>query len=100
MKKKTNKLAKLERNRFSILTYDLTKCIVCGMPKQDLNEIFCGRNRQNSMKWGLVMPMCRRCHTRYTNDREMQLKWMKIGQKAFEETYDIDFVEIFKRNYI
>lgn len=100
MKKKTNKLAKLEKNRFSILTYDLTKCIVCGMPKQDLNEIFCGRNRQNSMKWGLVMPMCRRCHIRYTNDREMQLKWMKIGQKAFEETYDIDFVEIFKRNYI
>lgn len=100
MKVKSKKLAKLERNRFSIITDDLTKCIICGMPKQDLNEIFCGRNRQNSMKWGLVIPMCRRCHTEYTNNREMQLKWMKLGQKAFEETYDIDFIEIFKRNYI
>lgn len=100
MKVKSKKLAKLERDRFSILTYDLTTCIVCGKPKQDLNEIFCGRNRQNSMKYGLVMPMCRLCHTEYTNNREMQLKWMKIGQKKFEEVYDLDFLEIFKRNYL
>ena len=100
MKIKSKKLAKLERERFSIITDDLTKCIICGMPKQDLNEIFCGRNRQNSMKWGLVIPMCRRCHTEYTNNREMQLKWMKLGQQAFEKTYDKDFIEIFKRNYI
>ena len=99
MKVKSKKLAKLERERFSIITDDLTKCIVCGMPKQDLNEIYPGRNRQNSMKWGLVIPMCRRCHTKYTNNREMQLYWMKLGQQAFEKTYDIDFIEIFKRNY-
>lgn len=100
MKYKTNKLAKLERNRFSILTCDLTTCIECGRPKQDLNEIYPGRNRQNSMKYGLVIPMCRRCHTEYTNNREMQLKWMKIGQKAFEELYDKDFLDTFKRNYL
>ena len=100
MKKKTSKLAKLERDRFSIITYDLTRCIICGMPKHDLNEIYPGRNRQNSMKWGLVIPMCRRCHTEYTNNREMQLKWMKLGQKAFQDTYDLDFLEIFKRNYL
>ena len=99
MKVKSKKLAKLERERFSILTEDLTRCIICGMPKQDLNEIFCGRNRQNSMKWGLVIPMCRRCHTEYTNNREMQLKWMKLGQEAFEKTYEVDFIEIFRRNY-
>lgn len=100
MKVKSKKLAKLERERFSIITDDLTRCIVCGMPKQDLNEIFPGRNRQNSMKWGLVIPMCRKCHTEYTNNREMQLYWMKLGQEIFKKTYDIDFIEIFKRNYI
>lgn len=99
MKVKSKKLAKLERDRFSIITDDLTRCIECGMPKQDLNEIYPGRNRQNSMKWGLVIPMCRRCHTEYTNNREMQLKWMKKGQIIFEKTYDIDFIEIFRRNY-
>lgn len=100
MKVKSKKLAKLERDRFSILTYDLTTCIECGRPKQDLNEIYPGRNRQNSMKYGLVIPMCRECHTRYTNDRNMQLKWMKLGQQAFEKLYDLDFRDIFKRNYL
>ena len=100
MKVKSKKLAKLERDRFSILTYDLTRCIICGMPKQDLNEIYPGRNRQNSMKWGLVIPMCRSCHTKYTNDRNMQLYWMKLGQEKFEEMYEEDFISIFKRNYL
>lgn len=100
MKVKSKKLAKLERDRFSILTYDLTTCIICGKPKQDLNEIYPGRNRQNSMKYGLIMPMCRKCHTEYTNNADMQLKWKKIGQKKFEELYDLDFLEIFKRNYL
>lgn len=100
MKVKSKKLAKLERDRFSILTYDLTTCIECGRPKQDLNEIYPGRNRQNSMKYGLVIPMCRECHTRYTNNADMQLKWKKIGQQAFEKLYDKDFLDIFKRNYL
>jgi hypothetical protein len=100
MKYKTNKLAKLERKRFSIITNNLSYCIICGKPKQDLNEIFGGRNRQNSMKYGLVIPMCRRCHTEYTNNNDMQLKWKKLGQKKFEETYKEDFLDIFKRNYL
>ena len=100
MKKKSSKLAKLERNRFSIITDNLDYCIICGKPKQDLNEIFAGRNRQNSMKYGLVIPMCRNCHIKYTNDGIMQFYWKKIGQEKFEEIYDEDFLEIFKRNYL
>jgi hypothetical protein len=100
MKKKSSKLAKLERNRFSILTNNLDYCIICGKTKQDLNEIYPGRNRQNSMKYGLVIPMCRSCHTKYTNDRNMQLYWMKLGQEKFEEMYEEDFISIFKRNYL
>jgi len=100
MKKKSSKLAKLERNRFSILTNNLDYCIICGKTKQDLNEIYPGRNRQNSMKYGLVIPICRSCHTKYTNDRNMQLYWMKLGQEKFEEMYEEDFISIFKRNYL
>lgn len=100
MKKKSSKLANLERNRFSIITDNLKYCIICGKPKQDLNEIYAGRNRQNSMKYGLVIPMCRRCHTEYTNNAEMQMKWKKLGQEVFEDTYNEDFIDIFKRNYL
>lgn len=100
MKNKSNKLAKLERHRFSILTDNLDNCIICGKPKQDLNEIYPGRNRQNSMRYGLVIPICRSCHRKYTNDRIMQLYWMKLGQEKFEEIYDEDFLAIFRRNYL
>lgn len=100
MKKKSSKLAKLERNRFSILTDNLDYCIICGQKKQDLNEIYPGRNRQNSMKYGCVIPMCRNCHTKYTNDRNLQLYWMKLCQKKFNEIYEEDFLSIFRRNYL
>ena len=39
MKKKTNKLAKLERSRFSIFTDDLETCMFCGRYASDLNDI-------------------------------------------------------------
>jgi hypothetical protein len=103
MKNKTNKLAKLERSRYSIFTDDLDTCIECGMYATDMNEIYQGRNRQNSMKWGLCIPMCRKCHTKYTNDRNMQLKWMIKGQKEWYKYFDgtkEEWLEIFKRSYI
>ena len=68
IKKKSNKLAKLERNRFSILTDDLEHCYICKkiyfrlVPREDLHEIFGGRNRQISMRKGFVVPLCRKCH--------------------------------------
>lgn len=40
IKKKTSKLQKLEKNRFSILTNNLEKCYICGKNKDDLNEVF------------------------------------------------------------
>ena len=103
MKYKTNKLAKLERSRFSIFTDDLDTCMFCGMGATDLNEIFRGRNRRNSMKYGAVQPLCRRCHTKITNDRKLELKWMIKGQKKVMEYYQMstdEFISIFGRNYI
>ena len=68
IKKKSSKLAKLENNRFSILTDDLEHCYICKrifqkiIPKDDLHEIFGGRNRKISMKMGFVAPVCRKHH--------------------------------------
>lgn len=46
MKNKSKKQAKLERNRFSILTDDLEHCFTCELErrirkKEDLHEVFC-----------------------------------------------------------
>lgn len=103
MKQKSSKLAKLERSRFSIFTDDLETCIVCGMTATDMNEIFRGRNRQNSMKWGLCIPMCRRCHSHLTDNTELETKWKIKGQKKAMKYYKMsveEFIEIFGKNYI
>lgn len=103
MKVKSNKLAKLERSRFSIFTDDLDTCIVCGRYASDMNEIFRGRNRRNSMKWGLCIPMCRSCHSKLTDNNELETKWKIKGQKKCMEYYKMteeEFIEIFGMNYI
>ena len=101
MKNKSNKLAKLERSRTSIITNDLSHCFVCGMRKQHLHEIFYGKNRLNSIKHGMVIPICFNCHTRIHNDIDMDLYYKKLFQKEYEKTHTRDeFISIFYRNYL
>lgn len=99
--KKSAKIVKLERNRKSILTNDLNHCIICGVKKDHLHEIFFGKNRLNSMKYDLVIPLCFKCHTEMHNNIEWQKYWHKKGQLAFMESYPgLDFIDIFKKNYL
>jgi hypothetical protein len=103
MKQKSSKLAKLERSRFSIFTDDLDTCMFCGLSATDLNEIFRGRNRRNSMKWGAVIPLCRNCHNKITDNIELETKWKIKGQKQVMDFYKMskeEFIEIFGRNYL
>ena len=101
IKTKSSRLAKLERNRFSLFTDDLDHCIICGKKKDNIHEIFCGRNRQNSMKYGLCLPICESCHSKYQNDFLFNEKWHKKGQAIFSKAYpDLKFEDIFKKNYL
>lgn len=101
MKVKSNKLAKLERDRFSLFTDDNSKCMICGSTyKLTWHEIFSGRNRQNSMKYGLCLRMCLACHQGKQEDKEFNDLYHQKGQALFEETYpDLNFIEIFGRGY-
>lgn len=89
IKKKSNKLAKLEKNRFSILTDDLDHCYICKtrklreVEKEDLHEIFRGRNRQICMRYGFVAPLCRQCH----EDKEIQEYLKQLCMVKAKETY-------------
>lgn len=103
LKTRTKKQARLERNRFSILTNDLEHCIICGAKKDHLHEIFFGRNRANSIKYGLVISLCQNCHTEMHKNKEWQDYWHIMAQKKFMEYYhkSVDeFIEIFKINYL
>ena len=94
-------IKKLERNRFSILTDDLSVCYVCGKPKDDLHEIFEGKNRVRSMQDGMVLPVCRSCHNKLHSNREMALVFKRIAQKKYLDSHSTEqFVKRFGRNYL
>ncbi len=100
IKKRTYKLAKAETNRTSILTDDLEHCIICGKKRDNLHEVFFGRNRQLSIKFGLVIPLCLECHREMHRNKELQEVWHEKGQVAFERAYPkLNFVNIFRKNY-
>ncbi len=84
---KSQKLANLERNRYSIITNDMTRCYICRRPKDDLHEIFRGRNRKASMKYGLVVPLCRSCHYKVDNERAESQKLEDKAKKIFIKKY-------------
>lgn len=103
MKRKTSKLRKLEKNRYSVFYESLSMCMNCGsMANMTLHEIYEGRNRKNSMKYGFVLPLCVSCHQKLQENNEFSNKWKIKGQKYFEEHYGTreEFLEIFRRNYL
>ena len=102
MRTKSNKLSKLEKERFSVF-YELNACCYCGSINQlTKHEIFEGRNRQNSMKYGFVLPLCLKCHRKLQEDADFIDKWKKKAQEYFENNIGTreDFLKIFRRNYL
>ena len=100
IKKKTTKLQKLEKNRFSILTDNLEQCYFCGKPKDDLNEIFSGSNRKKSMEWGCVIPLCRECHRIWHREKSIRQKYYDICRNKYVELYGFEkFMKEFKKSY-
>ena len=100
IKKKSAKLSKLENNRFSIITNDLKHCIVCGKEKNHLHEVFPGASRINSIKYGMVIPVCVNCHQELHKNGKLTMYYKRLAQTRFEEYYkDIDFVSIFHKNF-
>lgn len=106
LKQKSSKLAKLEKNRYSILTSNLDRCIVCGS-KYNIakHEIFYGKNRLNSIKYGLIIPLCITHHTNTKEgihfNKELNNYYKYLAFVEFEKKYPtLKFVDIFKRNYL
>lgn len=101
IKKRTYKLAKKEKNRYSILYNDLTKCCICGNPAVEINEVYSGAYRQLSIDYGCVISLCHHHHKQFHNDRIFNLYYKSLFQEEFEKTHSREeFLKIFKKNYI
>lgn len=100
--KKSAKLAKLERNRCSVFTYDLDHCIICKRKKEHLHEIFFGANRQKSMQYGFVIPLCSEHHAEMHKNNVWQEYWHVKGQEYWEEFIGTreEFIEVFGKSYL
>ena len=110
MNKKSKKLKQLEDNRTSILTNDMSYCYLCQnkLKKHEVNkhEVFYGSgNRIQSMKYGLIVPLCDNCHTidnlSVHNNYFTDIKLKQQAQAIFEREYSHEeFMQIFKKNYL
>ena len=98
IKKVTDKQKELNKNRFSIFTTNFNKCFYCGKEgKMDIHEVYGGSNRTRSIKNGLVVPLCRICHS-----NEYIINKLRIQiQKEYEKTRTRDeFIEMIGKSYI
>ncbi len=93
-------MSKLKRNRFSLFSDDTKHCMICGSTyKLTWHEIFGGKNRANSMRYGLCLRICLSCHKLKQNDANFNELWHKKGQAMFTKTYPVlDFNKIFMKN--
>ena len=99
-----SKISRLERMRFSILTNDLDHCYICGANKNSIHEIYYGKNRVNSMKYGCCVPLYLNHHTGKDGVHHNWILDESLKNecyKKFKEVYpDIDFIDIFHKNYL
>ena len=102
IRQKTSKLAKLERSRFSLFTDDLEHCIICKRKKDHLHEIFFGANRQKSMQYGFVIPLCHECHAEMHRNKEWQEYWHVKSQEYWERNIGTreEFIRIFGKSCV
>ncbi len=113
IKSKSSKLAKLERNRFSIIYPDLTKCCKCGLKTGDFdkrinqytyiakNEVFEGSYRQISIRLGMIAPFCIFCHKKFHKDIMFNLSYKVMFEKEYLKTHTKEeFIKIFGQDYI
>lgn len=102
MKQKTTKLKKLESERFSIMTDDLTKCYICGSTPVEIHEIYAGANRKQSMKHGFCIPLCSKHHVFVQLNRYQLARTIKkMCQIKFEEQNSHkEFMDIIGKSYL
>lgn len=98
IKKKSNKLAKLERQRDKNLVKS-GKCEYCGQysKRLDPHEIYGGSNRKRSIRHKFVKLICPRCHS-----NEAIINQIRIDtQREFEKEHTREeFIKIIGKSYI
>lgn len=98
IKKKSKKLAKLERQRDKGLVKSGI-CENCGKfsKKLDPHEIYGGSNRKRSIKYKFVKLLCRECHLNENIINQLRIDTQKEYMKTHTKE---EFIELIGKSYI
>ena len=100
---KSAKLARLERNRFSVFTNDRNKCMLCPNTKNlTWHECFAGSNRQKSMQYGFCLRMCMNCHQKHQHDKKFNDYWHNRCREYWLDNIGTleEFIKVFGKSYL
>lgn len=104
MKKRTYRQNKKEKERFSIIYNDLSKCCVkgCLTPYYlvEKNEVFEGAFRNRSINYGAVCPFCKNHHDLFHNNILFNLEYKLLFQNEYINKYSLEwFIKTFGQDY-
>lgn len=98
MKKKSNKLAKLERQRDKEIVKSGI-CEFCGKfsKRLDPHEVYGGSNRKRSIKHKFVKLLCRECHSNENIINQLRIDIQKEYEKSHTKE---EFIKLIGKSYI
>lgn len=84
------------------MTKDFEHCFVCGKEAQQWHHVMNKSDRKKSEKYGLMIPVCAKCHAKiHDTNEELNKQIKKIAQADFMMTYTLgDWLRIFGKSYI
>lgn len=98
MKKKSNKLAKLERQRDKEIIKSGI-CEFCGKfsKRLDPHEIYGGSNRKRSIKYKFIKLLCRECHSNENIINQLRIDTQKEYEKSHTKE---EFIKLIGKSYL
>ena len=97
----------MAKKRESIVTPCMDCCYICGtISNIHIHHIYGGPNRNNSEKYGLIIPLCADHHNMSPDSAHLNPDINKrlkvIGQEVFETKVGTreEFIQIFGKSYI
>ena len=86
----------------SIMTKDFEHCFVCGKQAQQWHHVMNKSDKKNSEKYGLLIPVCSKCHAKiHDSDEGLNKEIKKIAQADFMMEHSFAaWMALFGKNYL
>ena len=87
---------------YSIMTDNWDLCFICGKPAEQIHHVMNKADRKKSEKYGLLIPVCSKCHARiHDTDETLNKEIKKIAQADFMMSHTLgDWLRIFGKSFL